>query len=141
MSERPVYTPYHPRWLRQPVSTYWWLGQWSYFKFILRESSCMFVAWSVVYLLLLVDAVSGGAASYARFLEWSARPWLLALNIVTFLFLVYHAITFFEAAPQAMVVHVGRNRVPGSLVLAGHYAAWAAVSVFVAWLLLGGALI
>ena len=51
--------------------------------------------------------------------------------------MVYHAITFFDAAPQAMVVHVGRTRVPGHLVLAGHYVAWVAASVLVGWLLLG----
>lgn len=136
MSANHVYTPYHPRWLRQPMSTYWWLGKWCYFRFILREFSCMFVAWFVVYLLLALVAVREGPGGYARFLEWSATPWVLALNIVAFLFIVFHAVTFFDAAPQAMVVHVGRRRVPGSLVLAGHYAAWAGVSVFVAWVLL-----
>jgi fumarate reductase subunit C len=137
MNERHGYTEYHPRWLRQHVSTYWWLEKGSYFAFILREASCMFVAWLVVYLLLLVNAVSQGPGNYALFLEWSATPWVLLLNVVSFLFLVYHAITFFDAAPQAMVVHVGRNRVPGHLVLAGHYAAWVVASVFVGWLLLG----
>ena len=137
MGEIHVYTDYHPRWLRRHVSTYWWMKKRSYVAFILREGSCMFVAWLVVYLLLLVNAVVGGLASYARFLEWSAAPWVLTLNVVSFLFLVYHAITFFVAAPQAMVVHVGRSRVPGHLVLAGHYVAWAAASVFVYWLLLG----
>ncbi len=138
MGESRVYTPYHPRWLRQPVSTYWWLEKWSYFRFILREASCMFVAWFVVYLLLLVNAVSQGIGSYSRFIEWSATPWVFALNIVSFLFIVYHAVTFFQAAPQAIVVHVGRTRVPGYLVMAGHYVAWAVVSVFVASLLWGG---
>lgn len=137
MSESHVYTSYHPRWLRRPLSTYWWLGKWSYFGFILREGSCMFVAWFVVYLLLLVNAVSDGPDSYARFLEWSAIPRVLVLNVVSFLFIAYHAVTFFDAAPQAMVVHVGRNRVPEYLVMAGHYVTWAVVSVFVAWLLLG----
>ena len=40
-----VYTDYHPRWLRRHVSTYWWLEKPSYFAFILRESTCLFVAW------------------------------------------------------------------------------------------------
>lgn len=137
MGERHVYTEYHPRWRRQPVSTYWWLEKRSYFAFILREGSCMFVAWLVVYLLLLVNAVRQGAGSYALFLDWSTTPWVLLLNVVSFLFLVYHAITFFDAAPQAMVVRVGRSRVPGRVVLAGHYAAWFAASVVVGWLLLG----
>jgi fumarate reductase subunit C len=132
-----IYTDYHPRWLRQKLSTYWWLEKRAYVAFILREASCMFVAWFVVYLLLLVNSVAGGPGSYARFLEWSATPWVLTINVVSFLFIVYHAITFFVAAPQAMVVHVGHQRVPGFLVLAGHYVAWAAASVFVSWLLLG----
>lgn len=138
MGESHSYTPYHPRWLRRRASTYWWLERWSYFRFILREGSCVFVAWFVAYLLLLVNAVSQGLGSYARFIEWSAAPWVLALNVVSFLFIVYHAITFFDAAPQAMVVHLGRNRVPGKLVQAGHYLAWAVASAVVAWLLLGG---
>jgi len=132
-----IYTDYHPRWLRRKISTYWWLEKRAYVAFILREGSCMFVAWFVVYLLLLVNSVVGGPASYARFLEWSATPWVLTLNVVSFLFIVYHAITFFVAAPQAMVVHIGHERVPGFLVLAGHYVAWGAASVFVSWLLLG----
>lgn len=132
-----VDTEYHQRWLRQPVSTYWWLEKPVYFAFILREASCMFVAWVVVYLLLLVQAVLQGETSYQQFLAWSATPGILLLNVVTFLFLVYHAVTFFQAAPQAIVVHVGRNRVPGQLVLAGHYVAWAVASVVVGWLLIG----
>ena len=137
MGRSHVYTDYHPRWLRRQLSTYWWLEKGAYMAFILREGSCVFVGWFVVYLLLMVRAVVDGPANYARFLEWSATPWVLTLNVVSFLFLVYHAITFFDAAPQAMVVHVGRMRVPGRLVLTGHYVAWVAASLLVGWLLLG----
>jgi fumarate reductase subunit C len=131
-----VYTDYHPRWLRQHVSTYWWLEKWAYFAFILREMTCLFVAWFVAYLLLMIGAVAGGADSYQWLLDWSATPWVLTLNAASFLFMIYHAVTFFVAAPQALVVHVGRRPVPARLVLAGHYAAWAAASAFVAWILL-----
>jgi fumarate reductase subunit C len=137
MSGTRIHTDYHPRWLRRPVSTYWWLEKRAYFAFIMREMSCMFVGWFVVYLLLLINGVVGGPASYARFLEWSATPWVLTLNVVSVLFIVYHAITFFIAAPQALVVHVGRTRVPARLVLAGHYAAWVLASLLVSWLVLG----
>jgi fumarate reductase subunit C len=127
---------YHQRWLRRPVSTYWWLEKPAYFAFILREGSCMFVAWFVVYLLLLVRAVLEGEASYRQYLDWSATTGVLFLNIVTLAFVVYHAVTFFQAAPQALVVRAGRRRVPPRLVLAGHYVAWIVVSVLVGWLLL-----
>ena len=130
-----LYTDYHPRWLRRHVSTYWWLEKPSYFAFILRESTCLFVGWFAVYLLLLIAAVVDGPDAYARFLAWSASPWMITLNIVSFALMVFHAITFFEAAPQALVVHLGHTRVPGRLVLIGHYAAWAVASAVVIWLL------
>ena len=113
------------------MSTYWWLEKKSYFAFILREASCLFVAWFVVYLLLLVRAVTEGLAIYQGFLAWSAQPWVLALNVVSLAFLVFHAITFFVAAPQALVLHVGGKRVPGSWVAASHYAAWAGASLVI----------
>ena len=49
-----------PQWYREPVSTWWWLRRRSYVAFILREVSSVFVAWSVVFLLLLVHAVGQG---------------------------------------------------------------------------------
>ena len=119
------------------VSTLWWLEKRSYFTFILREMSCVFVAWFVVYLLLLVRAVSQGDAAYQELLAWSATTPILLLNVVSFLSLIFHTVTFFDAAPRAMVVKVGPNPVPASLVLAGHYAGWAAASAVVCWLLLG----
>jgi succinate dehydrogenase subunit C len=132
----PNYTDYHPRWLRRRVSTYWWLGSWSYFAFVLREASCLFVAWFVVYLLLLVRAVGHGETNYQEFLSWSATPAIRWLNVVSFLFLVYHAYTFFDAAPRAMVVHLGKTRLPASLIAGGHYAAWIVASAVVFWVLL-----
>ena len=137
-SPRPsVERDYHPRWFRPHVSTYWWLQRRSYFAFIMRELSSIFVAWSVVYLLLLIRAVSRGTIQYQEFLTWSARPVVLALNLVTLGFLVYHAITWFNLSPQAMVVRVGRKRVPGLWIIASNYLAWVVVSALVIWIVLG----
>jgi fumarate reductase subunit C len=136
MSERPAYAEYHPRWYRPRMSTWWWLKRWSYLLFILREVSSVFVAWSVVYLLLLVRAVSQENESYQQFVRWSGNPFVLLLNLVSLFFVVYHAITWFNLAPQAMVVRMGGKRVPGMWIAAANYAAWALVSALVAWLLL-----
>jgi fumarate reductase subunit C len=132
----PSYTEHHPRWYRAPVSTWWWLSRPSYAAFILRELSSVFVAWSVVFLLLLVRAVGRGADSYAGFLDWAATPWVVLLNVVTFAFVVYHAVTWFRLTPAAVVVRVRGRRLPGAAVVLPAYAAWVLVSAFVAWLLL-----
>ena len=138
MSEKPVYTEYHPRWYRPRMSTYWWLKRPSYLAFILRELSSIFIAWFVVYLLLLVRAVSRGDSRYQQFLAWSGRPVVLLLNLVSLGFAVFHAITWFNLAPQAMALRVRGKRVPGPWITASNYLAWAVSSALVVWLLLGG---
>lgn len=132
-----LYTAYHPRWLRTRPSTYWWLRRRSYLAFIARELSSVFVAWFVVYLLRLIRAVAQGPSAYERFLEWSAQPAVLLLNLVTLFFVVFHAITWFNLSSQAIVAHLGGKRLPGSVITAANYAAWAVTSALVAWLLLG----
>jgi fumarate reductase subunit C len=136
MSQSPAYTEYHPRWYRPRKSTYWWLQRRAYLAFILRELSSVFVAWSVVYLLLLVRAVSRGEAHYLQFLNWSGQPLVVVLNLVSLFFVGFHAITWFNLAPQAMVVRLRGRRVPGIQIAAANYAAWALVSALTAWLLL-----
>jgi len=123
---------YRPR-----VSTYWWLFQPSYFRFILREISSVFVAWFVVVTLLQLRALAAGPRAWAELQRWLEIPAVLTLNAVSFLFLVYHAVTWFNAAPRAVAVRVRGKRVPEILIAAPHYAVWLAASGLVAWLLLG----
>ncbi|HJZ58624.1 MAG TPA: hypothetical protein VKE74_27025 [Gemmataceae bacterium] len=138
MSGKPAYTEYHPRWYRPRMSTYWWMKRWSYLAFILRELSSVFVAWFVVFLLLLIAAVGSGDEKYRAFLDWAARPWVVVLNLVSLAFVVLHTVTWFNLAPQAMAVRVRGKRVPGIWIAASNYAAWVLISALVAWLVLGG---
>jgi fumarate reductase subunit C len=133
-----AYTEYHPRWYRQPVSTWWWLRRRSYVMFILREVSSVFVAWSVLFLLLLIRAVGNGSGSYNKFLDWADTPWVVALNIVALAFIVYHSVTWFQLTPKAMDVRLRGQRVPGVAIAGSAFGGWVVVSLFVAWLLLHG---
>jgi len=116
------------------VRLLWWLSRRTYTLFVLRELSSVFVAWTVVYLLLLVRAVFGGPVAYQRFLDWSASPWLIALNIVALAFLLYHAVTFINLTPQAMVLKVRGRRVPPRPLAGSIYLSWLVVSAIVLWL-------
>ena len=95
-----AYTEYHPRWYRKDVSTWWWLGRWPYLKFILREISSVFVAWSVVVLLLQLRSLSRGPQAYADFEKWLRNPLILLLNLITLFFVVFHAVTWFNRAQR-----------------------------------------
>ncbi|MDV3129847.1 fumarate reductase subunit C [Mycobacterium sp. 21AC1] len=121
---------------RAPVPRFWWAKRQSYRMFMLRELSCVFVAWSVVYVLLLVSAVSGGGDAYRRFQNFSTYPVVVVLNVVTLAFLLLHTVTWFNLAPRAMAIHLRGRRVPAGAVLIGHYAAWLMISAIVAWVVL-----
>jgi fumarate reductase subunit C len=120
---------YRPR-----VSTWWWTRKRSYFIFVMRELSSIFIAWFVVYLLLLVYAVGQGEAAYQRFLDWAATPWVTALNVVALVFVLLHTVTWFALTPQAMAVRVAGQKVPALHIIAGQYTGLVVISVFVLWL-------
>jgi fumarate reductase subunit C len=120
---------------RQPVSLFWWTRRRSYLLFVLRELSSVAVAWFVVHFLLLVTAVHRGPAAYQEFLDWSASPLLLALNLVALAFVLLHAVTWFSLAPKAIVVRMQGRQVPERAIAAGHFGAWIVVSAVVVWVL------
>jgi fumarate reductase subunit C len=146
---------------RQPVSRLWWTKKWTYFLFMMRELTCVFVAWSVVFLMMLVYATGRGEASYRQFLDWASSPVVVVVNVVTLAFLALHTVTWFALTPQAMVVRAGGRkvvatrmvhvagrivpaatvirvggRVPAAIVIASQYAGLAVVSAFIVWLVI-----
>ena len=129
---------YSPKTFRTRVSTYWWLDRWPYLRFILRELSSVFVAWFVFITVLQIRALRRGPTAYADFQERLRNPILFAINILTLLFVIFHATTWFNLTPKAMPVRVGGKRVPSLLIVAPSYLVWAAISVAVTWILLRG---
>jgi fumarate reductase subunit C len=119
---------------RRPISVWWWTRKRTYFLFVMRELSSLFIAWLVFYLLLLIRAVGRGEAAYADFLGWASSPWLVALNVVAFGFVLLHTVTWFSLTPQAMVVSLRGRRVPAAAIIGAQYAGLAIVSAFVFWL-------
>jgi fumarate reductase subunit C len=133
-----TYTSYPPKGYRVRMSTYWWLGRWPYLKFILREISSVFVAWSVIETLMQINALIGGPAAYGDFQDFLQNPVVMVVNVISLFFVVFHAVTWFNLAPKAMAVRLGGKRVPALLIAGPQYVAWVVVSAVVAWLLLRG---
>jgi fumarate reductase subunit C len=134
----PHYTLYHPRWYRRRVSVWWWLQNRSYAGFVLRELTSVFVALFAVVLLWQLHTLVRGPEAYARFLARLGTPLFLALHGVAFLFVLFHAITWFNLTPKAMVVRLSGKRVPDWVVVGLSYAAWLLLSGAVAIILLRG---
>ncbi len=122
--------------LRRPISTWWWLRKRTYFVFVMRELSSLFVAWYVLFLLQLVRAVGRSAAAYSDFLDWAASPVIVVMNVVGFAFILLHAVTWFSLTPQAMALQVRGRPVPGWLIIGVQYVGLTVVTAFVWWLVL-----
>jgi len=133
-----AYTEYHPKWYRTRVSTYWWMSKWRYFKFILRELSSISVAYFVVLTLLQLHALSQGEGAYREFREWLKSSLMIVFNGIAFLFVLFHAITWFNLAPKAMIVRVRGKRIPDLMIAGPNYLAWLAISAILAWLIVRG---
>lgn len=141
MKETSSYTLHHPRWYRKRVSTYWWLRQWRYLKFILRELSCLGVAYFVVMMLVMLNSLRDGTyRSYEEFQVLMANPFMIVLNVIAFFLVMYHTITWFNLAPSAMVIRMGGKRVPDWAIALPNYIAWLAVSAAIVWFVIGGKL-
>jgi fumarate reductase subunit C len=138
MNADPHYTLYHPRWYRRRVSVWWWLQNRAYTAFVLREITSVFVAFFAVVCLWQLRALAHGPEAYAQFLARLGRPLFLVLDAVAFLFVLFHAITWFNLTPKAMVLRLRGKRVPDGIVLGLNYAAWIVLSCAVAFVLLRG---
>ncbi len=134
MSERVHYTLYHPKWYRRKMSVWWWLEQWRYTRFVLRELTSLSVAWFALLTLWQVGALVEGEAAYQRTLLWLGSPAFVIFNIFMFGGVLFHALTWFHLAPKAMVVRVAGRRVPDIVIVAQNYVAWLAASAFVVWI-------
>lgn len=138
MTPQPSYTLYHPKWYRRHVSVWWWLETWPYTRFVLRELTSVFVAFSSVMVLRLLHSLTEGPEAYAQFLTRLKSPLFLALHTLTLVFVLFHAITWFNLAPKAMVIRIGGKRVPDAVIVGMNYLAWLVASLAVAWFLLEG---
>ena len=62
---------------------------------------------------------------------------MIFFNGIAFAFVLYHSITWFNLAPKAMVLKVGKTKVPDWMIAGANYGAWFAASGFIAWMVLG----
>jgi fumarate reductase subunit C len=119
---------------RRLVSKWWWVHKRTYFVFVMRELSSIFIAWLVVYLLILVSAVSRGEAAYETFQGFAEHPVVIIVNAVAVVFVAIHTITWFGLTPKAMDARLRGRPVPDSAVIASQYVGLVAVSAIIFWL-------
>ena len=133
----PPHTAYHPRWYRPPVSTYWWLHQWSYFRFVIRELTSLGIAYFCVLGLFFIRGLYLGPEAFAKLQAILATPFFVFLSSISLFLVLFHTITWFSLSADAMVVRLAGKRVPGVLITAVNYFVWIVISAILGWQLIG----
>ena len=117
-------------------SNAWWLKRRTYFVFMMREWSALFVAVYAALLLVLMSKVQDGAAPFEDYVDFLQSPLMIAFHVVALLFALLHTVTWFAAVPKGLPLRRGEELVPPMLMIGGNYVVWAAVSAVVALIFL-----
>ncbi|MCW9708881.1 hypothetical protein [Fodinibius salsisoli] len=135
-STNPRYQRYRPERYSPRMSIFWWVHKKPFVKFIVRELTSLFVAAYAVLLIFQVRALSQGAEAWEALVAWFSTPFSIGLHVIIFLFVVFHAITWFNLAPTAMVLRIGKKRIPGGVIITINFLMWIALSLAIATLIL-----
>jgi succinate dehydrogenase subunit C len=128
----PQYSRFQPKPYRQVMSPYWYFDRWHYLKFIIRETSSVFVAYFALVMLVQIWAVSSGPTAYGNFQSWMATPFFFVVNVLALLFICFHTVTWFALVPRVMARQMLGKATPDMMVAAPNYGVWFAASLIVA---------
>jgi succinate dehydrogenase subunit C len=128
----PQYSQFQPKPYRPRMSAYWYLDQWDYLLYALREASSFFVAYFAIIILLQVAALGAGPAAYAKFEALLANPIMIIVNAVAFLFVMFHMVTWFNLVPRVMMRQILGKPTPDAVSAAPNFAIWFGASIIVA---------
>jgi fumarate reductase subunit C len=133
----PQYIQYQPRAYRPPMSPYWYLDQWHYLRYALRESSSFFVAYFCVVTLFQIAALDAGPTRYARFQAAMKCPGMIVINAIALVFFLLHAVTWFNLVPRVVVRQILGKPTPNVIASAPNFIIWFGASAVIALFILG----
>jgi fumarate reductase subunit C len=128
----PQYPKFQLKPYRRRMSAYWYFDRWPYLKFMLRETSSVFVAYFAVLTLIQIHAISTGPTAYAHFQAYMRSPLMIIVNALALIFVCIHAVTWFVLVPRVMAREVLGKPTPNMLVAAPNFGIWIAASLVVA---------
>ena len=121
---------------KKKMPVFWWTQKMSHLIFIAREFTSVAVAFFVLVLLFLIRAVGNGQEAYVAYIEMLKTPLFMFLSVFSLGGLLFHSISWFNLAPKAMVVKLGKKKVPGLFIVLANYLGWLVISIALVWFLL-----
>ena len=107
----------------------WWLKKPSYFLFMLRELSSVFIALFLIVFLIQIYQLTHSPYAYIAFSQKLNSPGWLLFHLIALLFACYHSITWFQSTAVVLPLRLGERLVSRQIVTALHIGAWMAVSM------------
>ena len=117
---------YYPR-----MSATWWLRKPSYFLFMLRELSSVFIALFLIVFLIQLYQLTRGPEAYVAFAQKLSSPGWVIFHLVALVFAIYHSITWFQSTAVVLPLRLGEREIPPGLVTAFNIGAWIAISLVI----------
>ena len=116
----------------RPVGRYsWWLSQPRYIRYMLREVSAAFIGAYILMLIVGLLRLSQGPAAYESYLTAVLSFAGVAFGLITFVFAVYHSLTWFRVTPKAMPLRMRGKAVPPAIIVGAHWLGWAVASLLI----------
>ena len=109
----------------------WWLTKRSYFLFMLRELSSVFIAIFLIVFLIQLYQLTRGPEAYLAFAQRLSSPGWLIFNFVVLLFALFHSITWFQSSAIVLPLRIGEREVPRNVVVALNIGALIVVSLVI----------
>jgi fumarate reductase subunit C len=110
----------------------WWSKNPYFMRYMVRESSAVFLAVYAVILLVGVFRLSQGAGAYNAWLAALTNPAAIVFHLVALVTVAYHAYTWWKVMPKTMpMLRVAGKRIPEIVLSAGGWAATVVVSLVV----------
>ena len=110
----------------------WWRRNPFFTRYMIRESSAVFLAIYAVILLVGVYRLSQGAGAYNAWRAALTYPLAILFHVIALLTVSYHAYTWWKVMPKTMpMLRVGGKRIPEIVLSAGGWAATVVVSLVV----------
>ena len=116
----------------------WWLRNPRYLAFQLREAGGVLCALYGLILLNMLIQLRDGESAYAAFLNLLRTPPVLYLNVVLFVLVLWHALTWFMLIGKAQPIQFTRQPLPWKVVFGINVLLWIGVSGAVVYLIFGG---
>ena len=109
----------------------WWLRRRSYFLFMVRELSSVFIATFLIVFLVQIYQLSEGQQSYTAFIQRLGSPGWIIFHVVALFFAIYHTFTWFQSSSVVLQLKIGRQEIPRPVVMGIHIGAWIVASAVI----------